>query len=439
MNTLSQVPEKMQHILTTTANAAALETGFVLRNRKLTGARFVQTLVFSWLDDPDAPYTALAQTAGALGTTISRQAIEQRFTPEAAETLRIVLEAAASTIISADPQTLPLLEKFKGVYLQDSSWMTLPETLHETWEGGSKKNKPNTAAVKLHLRFDILTGTFEHFQLTNGITADSTIEKQIATLPSGSLRLADLGYYSLDTFQKLSDAGVFWISRYKVNCRLYDETGEPFSLLKWLQEGSDNFKEKQIFVGKSKRLNARMVAQRLSETETQQRIKEIKHRAKRKHTKPSQERLQLARWNIYITNIEVDQLTAEQICAVSRVRWQVELMYKCFKSIGKVDTSRSDKPYRPLCELYAKLIVAIIRHWIMLVIGWRCLKHSLTKTAELITAYARTLAIGFRRSMLSLRQAFDEIKRAFQNGCYIERRANRNTTLEYLENAAKTH
>ena len=37
MNTLSQVPEKKQHILTTTANAAAFETGFVLRNRKLIG------------------------------------------------------------------------------------------------------------------------------------------------------------------------------------------------------------------------------------------------------------------------------------------------------------------------------------------------------------------------------------------------------------------
>ncbi len=295
MYTLSQVPEKMRDILTTTANVAALETGFVSRNRKLTGDRFVQTLVFSWLDDPDATYTALAQTAGVLGTSITRQAIEQRFTPEAAETLRIVLDATASTIISTEPQTLPLLEKFNGVYGQDSSWITLPDTLHETWEGGSKKNKPNTAAVKLHLRFDIATGTFEHFQLTNGITADSTIEKQIAMLPSGSLRVADLGYYSLDTFNKLSDAGVFWISRYKVNCLLYDEIGGPFYLQKWLQNGSDNFKEKQIFIGKNKRLKARIVAQKLSETETQKRIMDIKHRAKRKHTKPSPERLQLAR------------------------------------------------------------------------------------------------------------------------------------------------
>ncbi|RKU14723.1 hypothetical protein C6501_07755 [Candidatus Poribacteria bacterium] len=61
------------------------------------------------------------------------------------------------------------------------------------------------------------------------------------------------------------------------------------------------------------------------------------------------------------------------------------------------------------------------------------------KTAKLVATYARILAISFRTSLLALRQTFDEIKRAFQNACYIERRANRDTTLEYLENAAKTH
>ena len=186
MQTLTQVPDKMQQILTTTPDAAARDAGFVIRSRKLTGGRFVETLVFSWLANPDATYTELAQTAGALGTPISRQAIEQRFTPEAAETLKATLEAAALEVRTADPQVLPLLKHFNGVFVQDSTWITLPDALHETWEGGRKKNHPNKSAVKLHLRFDVATGTFEHFQLTNGITADSTAEKQMEMLPPGS-------------------------------------------------------------------------------------------------------------------------------------------------------------------------------------------------------------------------------------------------------------
>lgn len=437
MNTLSQVPEKMQQILTTTADDAALNTGFVKRNRKLTGSQFVQTLVFTWLENPDATYTQLTHTTGSLGTPITRQAIEQRFTPEAAQTLKATLDAAAVEVISADPQTLPLLERFNGVYLQDSSWITLPDVLHETWEGGRKKNHPNKSAVKLHLRFDVATGTFEHFQLTDGITADSTVEKQIKRLPPGSLRLTDLGYFSLQTFQELSEANVFWVSRLKVGCLLFDNTDAPFCLQKWLKCQTENTIETQIFIGKKMRVKARLVAQRLSKQETAKRRRDIRYRAGRKHKTPSQERLQLAGWNIYITNIGSDQRTAEQICAIARIRWQIELMYKCFKSIGKVDTSRSEKPYRILCEMYAKLIVALIRHWVMLVIGWRCLQHSLSKTVELITTYARAITIGFRKSIIFLREVCDEIKRAFQNGCYIERRADRNTTLEHLENASR--
>ncbi len=81
----------------------------------------------------------------------------------------------------------------------------------------------------------------------------------------------------------------------------------------------------------------------------------------------------------------------------------------------------------------------LIRHWVMLVIGWRCGQHSLSKTAELIATYARTITISFRKSTIFLREVFDEIKQAFQNGCYIERRADRNTTLEHLENASKNY
>ena len=103
MQTLPQVPNKMQQILTTTADIKARDSGFVIRNRKLTGSRFVETLVFGWLENPDATYTQLAQTAGALGTPITRQAIEQRFTPEAAETLKATLEAAVLEVITADP------------------------------------------------------------------------------------------------------------------------------------------------------------------------------------------------------------------------------------------------------------------------------------------------------------------------------------------------
>ena len=80
-----KVPEKMQTILQTVADEVAPQTGCVKRNRKLTGSALAQTLVFGWLEHREASYQQLTETAATLG--ISRQALEQRLTPETAEML----------------------------------------------------------------------------------------------------------------------------------------------------------------------------------------------------------------------------------------------------------------------------------------------------------------------------------------------------------------
>ncbi len=230
MSILTQVCDKMQYTLQTFADASASRCGFVRRIRKLSGGAFVQTLVFGWLEIPDASYTDLAQTARALGVHVTRQAIEKRMTPEAAETLKSTLEVAATQVISPQQQTLPLLNQFTGIYVQDSTTLTLPDELRPVWKGGRAKNDCEKSAMKLHLCFDVLTGAFQHFQLTDGITADSKAAEQFEPLPAGSLHLADLGYFSFDAFEKMTQAGVFWITRLKVNCKLYNEQGKPLCL-----------------------------------------------------------------------------------------------------------------------------------------------------------------------------------------------------------------
>lgn len=112
-------------------------------------------------------------------------------------------------------------------YVQDSTWISLPDELRSVWKGTGCRTIHKKASIKLHLRFDVTTGAFVRFQLTGGITTDSKVEQQFEPLPVGSLRLADLGYFLLDAFEKLTQIGVFWITRLKVDCKLFDEQGEP--------------------------------------------------------------------------------------------------------------------------------------------------------------------------------------------------------------------
>lgn len=435
MSILTQVSEKMTEILQHTADQAALDCRFVERNRKLTGSAFVQTLVFGWLENPEASYADLAETAAALDIDVSRQAIEQRMTPEAAEMLKSVLEITAANVLCPVGQSLPLLNEFTGVYVQDSTWIALPDELHSIWQGPRCRTQQQKASMKLQVRFDVHTGSFQEFHLTDGVTGDSKAEKAFQPLPAGSLRLADLGYFSLDAFEKLTALDVFWITRLKVCCHLFDEAGESLCLLKRLSKETTTVVELKCRVGATKQLPARLIALRLSQEEANKRRRNIRRHAKRRRIHPSQQRLRLAGWDIYITNVDEHHLTPEQVATLARIRWQAELMFKCFKSIGKVDTSRAKKPYRILCQIYAKLIAAVIRHWVLLASGWRCLRHDILKTATLIGKYARLLTISFHKSQTALCQTFEDLKRALQNMDRRRRKAESQTTFKRLLDA----
>ena len=318
--------------------------------------------------------------------------------------------------------------------MQDSTWITLLDELHTIWKGASCRTQKNKAALKLQVRFDVLTGTFQHFQLTDGTTADAKAEEQFQPLPAGSLRLADLGYFSLAEFERLTQAGVFWITKFKAGCSLFDEQQEPFCLQKRLASETSDTVNLSCFIGASKRLPAHLVALRISEEEANKRRRYIRRDAKRRQTNPSKQRLKLAGWNIYITNMDTDQFTPEQIAALVRIRWQVELMFKSFKSIGKVHTSRSKKPYRVLCEVYAKLIAQLIRHWVIIAIGWRCPLYNIIKTAELVGLYARIITISFRKSKTALRRTLRDIKQTILNDDRRIRSIGKHTTFRLLQN-----
>jgi hypothetical protein len=423
----------MQDVLQTTADEVSLACGFVQRKRKLTGSAFVQTLVFGWLETPDASYADLAQTARALDLDVSRQAIEKRMTSQAAETLKRTLEVAATQNLMPQPQELPLLNQFSGVYVQDSTWITLPDELRPVWKGTGCRTEHKKSSIKLQLRFDVLTGAFEHFQLTDGITADRSAEKQFEPLPAGSLRLADRGYFSLDAFEKLTQTGVFWISRLKAGIKLFDAQGVPFCLLERLTTENSDILDIDCFIGAKKRLSARLVALRCAKQEANKRRRHIRRDAKRRWKAPSKERLQLADWDIYITNVDIAQLTPEQIAAVARVRWQVELMFKSFKSVGKINTSPSTKPDRILCEVYAKLIAQLIKQWVMLATGWKCIKHDIIKTAKLIALHARTLTMSFHKSKTAFYRTLNYIKQDLQHTENGKHRAGKWTTYHHLK------
>src|SRR3954451_1342220 len=149
MNDLNRLARQMQELLTTTADRIARQCGFVQRVRKVTGSSFAQTLVFTWMGEPNASQSSLQGTAATVGLQLSRQGLEQRFTSEAVEFLQRLLADATTRIIDT-PVAIPLMDRFTTFEVLDSSIVALPDELAEAYRGGrSGTTTGEKAAVKL--------------------------------------------------------------------------------------------------------------------------------------------------------------------------------------------------------------------------------------------------------------------------------------------------
>ena len=431
MTSVAQLCQTFQKVLTTVADQAAQATRFVQRQSKLTGAKFVQALVFGWWANPDASYEQLAQTATGLGAPITAQGLEQRFTREAADCLKQTLERAVQYAIAADPVMIPLLQRFNGVYVQDGTTITLPDALATLWQGcGGSTADGARAALKVQVQFNLTDGQMMHLDLQAGRAQDKTAPMQSAVLPKGALRLADLGYLSIPVLAEYDRQDVFWLTRYQANLLLFDTDGQPLDVLRVLPASEQTVLDRTVLVS-DHRLACRLVAVRVPAQVAEARRRKLRADVKDKGRTPSVRQLALCDWVIFLTNVPPERLSVAEGLVLARARWQIELLFKLWKSHGQVDESRSAKPYRILCEVYAKLLVMLMQHWVAITCGWQHPNRSWLKTAQTIRQHVIALA-SVLNSEEQMTKVFSTIQVCLAKGARLNTRKTKPNLYQLL-------
>ena len=437
MSTIPQVARAVQHLLTTVATAAGRASGFVQRASPLTGATFTQTLVFGFLAQPHASLDELAQTAATVGAPVSAQALDQRFTPQAAACLQQVLAAAVSQALAADPVAVPLLQRFTRVDLLDTSCIQLPAALAAQWPGSGNQHTAGTrATLKLAVRLDLTCGVLAGPDLHPGRTADRACPLHHDPGTRGGLRLADLGFFDMDQFAAIGTAGGYWLSRLRTGTVVYDQTGARLDLIQALARPTLPQVDWDVQIGSRQRLACRLLATRVPQEVCDQRRRRLRAEAKRRGRAVNALALALAGWTIYVTNVPPTLLTLAEAVVLGRARWQIEWLFKLWKSHGGVDTWRSQKPARILCEVYAKLLGLVVQHWLVLVGGWQVANRSLVKAAQVIRKQALHVAstLGTHRRLVA---AVGAVGQSLRAGCRLSTRKQHPTTYQLL--AAVAH
>jgi hypothetical protein len=397
MSSVPQLLDRFTAVLGDAATTAAIPAQFQQRRSKVSAAIFVQTLVLGWLAHPRGSLQQLCQTARLLGVPLSPQGLDQRFGAAGAALLEAVFAVAVQQLVVADPVMLPVLDRFAQVLLLDSTTITLPNALATRWRScdGRTPTTP-TAAVKATVRLDLRTGRLDGPLLSAGRDQDQTSPLQHAPVAAGTVRIADLGYWNLGVLASLGAQAAYFLSRLDVQTIVFDgATGARIDVVGWLRAQRGPQGERAVMLGVKDQLPARLLAVRLPPQAAEQRRQTIRATATREGRTPSKALLARADWRLVVTNVPADLLSLAEAMALLRARWQIELLFKLWKSHGALDDWRSHKPHRIACEFFAKLIALLLQHWLILSGGWAQAERSLVRLAATIRDFALLLALTF--------------------------------------------
>jgi hypothetical protein len=372
MTTITELSEKLQPLMTRVADRVARETGFIRRERQVTGACFAQTLVFGGLEQPEGTRKQLHQSAMRTGMQVSVQGLDQRFTEKAVVFMRRLLEEGLSEMIESETGR-GMLPQFKGVYLTDCTQIK--------WAG---------LGIKMAVRLELQQGGLQVY-LTDIPVNDQKTEIIDRYLPAGALHLADLGFFKLKRFSLWNEQGVYWLSRFKLGTVVTTLEGQVLDL-KQMLTGEEPI-VRAVKIGKQEPVSAFLVAAPLSGEALTKRQARLKEQARLDQRPLSQRQTDLAHWTIYLSNIP--DLTFSQAFILARTRWQIELLFKLWKSHAKVMISRSSDPIRQQVEGYAKLLGVLIAHWMLLVTGWQQDRLGAVDALRILRSYIPILQRAF--------------------------------------------
>lgn len=330
---------------------------------------------------------------------ITKQSVNERFNTQAVIFVKEILKRALERQLNKcfTPDFLPL---FNHIRIKDGTRFMVADRLSPHYPGSGGSEGTSCATVCIQFEYDARSGKILTLDITEGKRNDQTDAKETVTkVEIGDLIIRDLGYYSLLTLKSFDKAGAFFISRLGTSTIVYDDdTGDEISfkeLYSHMMRKRITRIEKNILGGKSQRMHLRLIVEIVPDEVYNKRIMKIEKENKKRGYSTSDEYKARCRLNIFITNVKAQDLSMDEVVKLYMLRWQIELMFKNWKSICKINKIQPMKYERYACLLHAKLILIVVK----LQIIWNLKRF----------CYAK------KQKILSLFKCFDTLQKEFED------------------------
>jgi hypothetical protein len=345
--------------------ASARRTKFVQRASKITGTLFVALVTFGrW----SAPKTTLAQVVAKAAqleqpVAVTPEALQQRMNERAVAFLQEMVQTAFTKLHTGDTVCdEALFATFDRVHIADSTGFGLPESLKEQFPGAGGSGAK--AGAKIQLVWDYKSHTFAHFALIPWNVPDNKyVDTVVALARPHSLFVFDLGYFKLAAFAQIATAQAYFLSRLNHQTTLREVGSgwhQPLDLGRSLAHETRSLLEKRVLLGAQERVAARLIAGRMPEAIVNARRRQARAAAKKKGYTPSQAHLTLLAWNLFSTNVPATVWPPQTVCVAYSLRWQVELVFKAWKSDLHLATLTTTTKHSTLCSLYGRMLLILV-------------------------------------------------------------------------------
>lgn len=282
--------ELQRHMSPHALDQLARKIGFVQRRSKYHAQDLVALCV--WLSKNIA-HTSLTQLCSQLeaNTCISMSpgGLNQRFNPQAVQFLQQLLaHLLHQQLCSSSKIPTFYTNYFRRIRILDSTHFQVPDKFTSTYQGSGGSGQ--SAGVKIQLEYDLLSGQFLHIHVGSGKHNDKTYASTCLTsLQPNDVCIRDLGYFDLKDLHTISECGAYFISRLKLNTRIYQKNKEPEyfqngtikkqseyiqldmeQFINQLQSG-ETYEIPEIYIGMYQKLPARLILYKLTETQMKRR------------------------------------------------------------------------------------------------------------------------------------------------------------------------
>ncbi len=298
------------------------------------------------------------------GINMKKQSLDERFNQHAV----CFLKKAVSELLNKHCSNVVSLmdcDQFKRILIKDSVCFQIDDSLAEYFPGcGGSGSK---ATVRIQFEYDLLSGTIVDLSLHSFVEQDaSNSTMTLDVVNEGDLIIRDLAYMHITALQGiLSRLGDF-LCRLQTCRQVFQlRDGEIVKLdFAGIVQSMENYQvdkiEEKVFLDQKMTLEVRLFIYLLPLNVYQERIRKAQLNAKKKGRQLSREFKARARLNLFITSASGDVLDLESAWKAYTLRWQIELGFKVWKSLWKIDKVKKVKKERLECYIWSKLFIIVL-------------------------------------------------------------------------------